>query len=99
LKHIGADRLHHEFGISQSARTIQKYCREAGLGRTRKRKHDKDRDLRQWKKDNFEPLRTFGVDTKDCCDIPYYLERITNGAFPRYLYQARDIRTNTLYSA
>ena len=99
MKHIGAERLHHEFGIKQSARTIQKYCREAGLGRKRKSKREQQRDLRKWKEENFAALRSWGVDTKDCSDIPYYLERIVHAGFPRYLYQARDIRTNTLYSA
>lgn len=99
MKHIGAERLHNEFGIQQSARTIQKYCRQAGLGRKRKSKRGQQRDLREWKEANFEPLRYWGVDTKDCSDIPYYVERIYNGGFPRYLYQARDIRTNMLYSA
>lgn len=98
LKHIGAERLHNEFGIPQSARTIQKYCRAAGLGRRRKGKRQEQRDLRAWKEANFEPLRYWSVDTKDCSDIPYYVERIYNGNFPRYLYQARDVRTNTLFS-
>jgi len=99
MQHIGAERLHNEFGIQQSARTIQKYCRQAGLGRKRKSKRQKQRDLRAWKEANFNPLRYWVVDTKDCIDVPYYVERIYNGGFPRYLYQARDVRTNTLYSS
>jgi len=99
MPHIGAERMHNEFGISQSARTIQKYCREAGLGSKRKSKRQKQRDLRAWKEANFKPLRYWVVDTKDCIDVPYYVERIYNGGFPRYLYQARDVRTNTLYSS
>lgn len=99
LKHIGAERLHNEFGIQQSARTIQKYCRAAGLGRKRNSKRQEQRDLRAWKEANFKPLRYWVVDTKDCSDIPYYVERIYNGGFPRYLYQARDVRTNVLFSA
>lgn len=98
MKHIGAERLHNEFGIKQSARTIQKICREAGLGRKKKSKRQKQRDLRKWKEANFESLRYWDVDTKDCIDVPYYAERIYNGSFPRYLYQARDVRTNTLFS-
>jgi len=99
MTHIGAERLHNEFGISQSARTIQKICREASLGRKRKSKRQKQRDLRKWKEANFKPLRYWVVDTKDCIDVPYYVERIYNGGFPRYLYQARDVRTNVLFSA
>ena len=96
--HAGAERLHNEFGIKQSARTIQKICREAGLSRKRKSKRQKQRDLRAWKEADFVPLRYWSVDTKDCSDIPYYVERIYNAGFPRYLYQARDVRTNTLFS-
>ncbi len=99
MSHFGAERFHNEFGIKQSARTIQKYCRQAGLGRKRKSKRQKQRDLRAWKEANFAPLKYWVVDTKDCSDVPYYVERIHNGGFPRYLYQARDVRTNTLVSA
>jgi len=99
MSHFGAERFHNEFGIKQSARTIQKYCRQAGLGRKRRSKRQKQRDLRAWKEANFQPLRYWIVDTKDCSDVPYYVERIYNGGFPRYLYQARDVRTNTLFSA
>lgn len=99
MPHFGAERFHKEFRIKQSARTIQKICREAGLGRKRKSKRQKQRDLRAWKEANFKPLRYFVVDTKDCIDVPYYVERIRKFGFPRYLYQARDVRTNTLFSA
>ncbi len=99
MPHFGAERFHNEFGIKQSPRTIQKYCRQAGLGRKRKSKRQKQRDLQAWKEANFKPLRYWSVDTKDCSDIPYYVERIFRGNFPRYLYQARDVRTNTLFSS
>lgn len=99
MPHIGAERLHNEFDIPQSARTIQKILREAGLGKKRKSKRTIQRDLRAWKEKNFAPLRHWAVDTKDCSDIPYYVERIYHGNFPRYLYQAKDVRTNTLFSA
>jgi|GEM_PF-1074557 len=71
---FGAERLHSEFDIRQSARTIQKVCREAGLGRKRKSKRQNRRDLRAWKESNFAPLEYWQVDTKDCSDIPYYVE-------------------------
>jgi hypothetical protein len=100
MPHTGAERLHHEFGVKQSPRTIQKILREMGLSMGKpKSKRSVQRDLREWKRKHFKPLRYWDVDTKDCSDIPYYLERIRNGGFPRYLYQARDVRTNTLYSA
>ncbi|MCH8012225.1 MAG: hypothetical protein IIA61_09825 [Candidatus Marinimicrobia bacterium] len=38
-------RLSH-IGVKQSARTIQKICREEGLGRKKKSKRIKQRDLR-----------------------------------------------------
>ena len=31
--------------------------------------------------------------------MPYYVERIRKARFPRYLFQARDVRTGVLYSA
>ncbi len=80
-------------------KTIQKVFRQEGLIRPRRSKRSKQRDLRAWKEANFEPLRYFQVDTKDCQDIPYYVERIWKAHFPRYLYQAKDVRTGVLYSA
>ncbi|MCH8013060.1 MAG: DDE-type integrase/transposase/recombinase [Candidatus Marinimicrobia bacterium] len=44
-------------------------------------------------------MQYWQVDTKDCVDVPWYVERIYNRGFPRYLYQARDVRTDVLYSA
>ena len=99
MPHCGAERLRREFGVNASSRTIQKVFRQEGLTRARKSKRSKQRDLRAWKAANFEPLKYFQVDTKDCSDVPYYLERICKGGFPRWLYQARDVRTGVLYSA
>ena len=99
MPHCGAERLHREFGVKASARTIQKVFRQEGLNRSRKSKRSKQRDLRAWKEANFEPLRYFQVDTKDCIDVPYYVERIWKAGFPRWLYQAKDVRTGVLFSA
>ncbi|MCH7733231.1 MAG: helix-turn-helix domain-containing protein [Candidatus Marinimicrobia bacterium] len=99
MPHCGGDRMRNEFGIKASTKTIQKVFREEGLTRPRRSKRSKQRDLRAWKEANFVPLRYWQIDTKDCSDIPYYAERIWNGSFPRYLYQARDVRTGTLLSA
>lgn len=98
MPHCGADRMINEFGIKASTKTIQKVFREEGLTRRKRSKRSKQRDLRAWKEANFAPLRYWQIDTKDSRDIPYYLERIVNGGFPRYLYQARDVRTGVLLS-
>lgn len=99
MPHCGADRLRREFGVRAATATIQKVIRQEGLSRKRRSKRSKQRDLRAWKEANFEPLKYFQIDTKDCSDIPYYLERIRKADFPRWLYQARDVRTGMLYSA
>jgi len=99
MPHCGADRMCREFGVKASSKTIQKVFRQEGLTRPRRSKRSKQRDLRAWKEANFEPLRYFQVDTKDCQDVPYYVECIWKAHFPRYLYQARDVRTGVLYSA
>ena len=99
MPHCGAGRMRREFGVKASPRTIQKVFRQEGLTRPRRSKRSKQRDLRAWKEANFEPLRYFQVDTKDCQDVPYYVECIWKAHFPRYLYQAKDVRTGVLYSA
>jgi len=85
--------------VKASSKTIQKVFRQEGLNRSHKSKRSKQRDLRAWKEANFEPLSYFQVDTKDCIDVPYYVERIWKAGFPRWLYQAKDVRTGVLYSA
>lgn len=99
MPHCGADRMRNEFGVKGSTKTIQKVFRQEGLTRPRRSKRSKQRDLRRWKEQNFEPLAYWQVDTKDCVDIPLYVERIWKGHFPQYLYQARDVRTGVLLSA
>ena len=99
MPHCGAGRLRREFGVQACCGTIQKVFRQEGLTRVRKSKRGKQRDLRAWKQANFEPLSYWQIDTKDCSDVPYYVERIWKARFPRWLYQARDVRTGVLYSA
>ena len=99
MPHCGAGRLRREFGVQACSETIQKVFRQEGLTRPRRSKRSKQRDLRAWKAANFKPLKYFQVDTKDCSDVPYYVERIWKAGFPRWLYQARDVRTGVLYSA
>ena len=99
MPHCGANHPHREFGVKASSKTIQKVFRQEGLNRSCKSKRSKQRDLRAWKEANLEPLRYFQVDTKDCQDVPYYVECTWKAHFPRYLYQAKDVRTGVLYSA
>ena len=82
LRSFGVERLQYEFGIKQCAKKIQKYVRAAGLESKRWGKRGKPRDLRAWKEANHQHLRDFDVDTKDCSDIPYYIERIRNSGPP-----------------
>ena len=79
LRSFGVERLQYELGIKQCAKTIQKYVRASGLGRKRQCKWGKQSDLHAWKEANYQSLRDFDVDTKDCSDIPYYVEQIHNG--------------------
>ena len=93
-------RMILEFKVSADIKTIYKVLHEEGLmPRRRVKKRQRQRDLRKWKEAHFAPLSYWQVDTKDCVDIPYYLERIRSHHFPRYLYQARDVRTGVLFSA
>jgi transposase len=93
-------RMQQEFGITVNEKTIYKVLHRNGLmPKRRVKKRQKRRDLRAWKEQNFNPLEYWQVDTKDCSDIPYYLERIRKFNFPRYLYQARDVRTGVLFSS
>lgn len=97
---LSPERMQNEFGVHADIKTIYKVITQYGLMNKRpKKKRQKQRDLRKWKEDNFSPLGHWQVDTKDCSDIPYYVERIRKYNFPRYLFQARDVRTGLLFSS
>jgi len=96
---LSPERMQNEFGVVADIKTIYKVLVQHGLvNKKQKKKRQKQRDLRKWKEANFEPLQYWQIDTKDCSDIPYYVERIRKHHFPRYLFQARDVRTGVLFS-
>ena len=97
---LSPQRMINEFNVCADIKTIYKVLHRNDLMPKRHvKKRQRQRDLRKWKEDNFKPLEYWQVDTKDCSDIPYYLERIRKHHFPRYLFQARDVRTGVLLSA
>ena len=97
---LSPERMRNEFGVKADTKTIYKVLHQSNLMPNRRvNKRQQQRDLRKWKEDNFLPLSYWQVDTKDCSDIPYYVDRIRNHNFPRYLFQARDVRTGVLFSS
>lgn len=94
---LSPDRMRKEFGITADPKTIYRVLHEHGLIQKRNKKRQRQRDLRKWKQANFNPLRYWQVDTKDCVDIPYYVAQIRKRQFPRYIFSARDVRTGTLF--
>lgn len=97
---LSPQRMINEFNVCADTKSIYKVLHHHELMPKRRiKKRQKQRDLRKWKEDNFMPLEYWQVDSKDCSDIPFYLERIRKHRFPRYLFQARDVRTGVLFSA
>ena len=97
---LSPQRMRMEFGVQSDIKTIYKVLHQNNLMPSRRvKKRQQQRDLRAWKAKHFKPLQYWQVDTKDCSDIPYYLARIRKHNFPRYLFQARDVRTGVLLSS
>ncbi|MDZ7413156.1 MAG: helix-turn-helix domain-containing protein [candidate division KSB1 bacterium] len=84
-------KMHYELPIS--AKAIARIIRQAGLVRRKKRKWQKQRDLREVKKQS-RPFRLITIDVKDLCDdMDKHWPPMMRLHLPRDEYSARDVRT------
>jgi transposase len=90
LPSFGAERIKRNFGLKISEKTIRRIWRQAGLLKTKRRKHKTKQDLRtvksQWKL--FEQT---SMDTKDLDDIPELWPQIRTLRLPKVQYTAREV--------
>jgi len=90
LPSFGADRIKRNFGLKVSEKTIRRIWHQAGLLKTKRRKHKTKQDLRaikgQWKL--FEQT---SMDTKDLDDIPELWPQIKTLGLPKVQYTAREV--------
>jgi transposase-like protein len=70
---LGARRLKYVCGLKPSIGAIARILRQAGVTRTRKKKYEKKRDMREAKA-RFKAFEQLQVDTKYLNDIPFYVE-------------------------
>ena len=94
---FGARRLKDICAIPAGQGAIARVLREKGLVRKRKKKHEKKRDMREFKA-RFNPFEENQVDVKYLNDIPYYVEQMwRNRDLPRFEYTWRDVKTGGLF--
>ena len=98
-KRMGAIQVKRIEGLEQSAVTIRKIWREAGVGRTRRRKKYKTKqNLREVKK-RYELYKKACEDTKDLDDIPEYYMQMKKNKLPVVQYTHREVSTGIQFLA
>jgi transposase len=98
LPGFGPDRLAREFDLPCSGGALRRIFREHALVKKRRRRKQKQRDLRE-RKARLKPFEHIQIDTKDLSDIAEVQEALSAGHLPRYQYTARDVRTGALFLA
>lgn len=92
----GPERLKMHYDIPVSTKAIARIIRQAGLVRRRKKKWNKQRDLRA-QKQALKPFQLIQVDVKDLIDINKYWPQMRHLGLPRYQFSARDVRTGGIW--
>lgn len=88
----GPDRLKMHYDIPASHVAIARIIKQAGLVKKKRRKWEKQRDLREEKK-RLKAFEFIQVDVKDLFDIERYWSQMRALGLPRYEFTARDVRT------
>jgi len=94
----GPYRLKEHYDLPISMKAVSRIIRDAGLGRKRKKKWKKRRDLRETKK-RYRPFYRIQIDTKDLSDIEKYWPQMRRLGLPRYQHTAKDVRTGGIWCA
>ncbi len=95
---LGARRLKDFCQLTPSEGAIARILRQSGRARSRKKKYQKKRDMREVKA-RLKAFEQVQIDTKYLDDIPFYVEQMArNGTLPRFQYTARDVRTGAVFT-
>ena len=94
---LGARRLKEFCELKPGAGAIARILRQHGLTKSRKKKYQKKRDMRELKA-RFKPFEEAQVDSKYLNDIPFYVEQMwRNKSLPAFQYTWRDVKTGGLF--
>lgn len=93
---FGAVRLKEMFGLAAGKSAIGRILKEYGLTRRRRKKREKQRDLREVKA-RYRALTRLQMDVKVLWDIPHYWPQMEALGLPRYEYTIRDAKSGAVY--
>ncbi len=93
---FGPRRLKSEFGLKPSKNAIARILKEAGLTKRKRKKRQKQADLREVKA-RYRALTHLQMDVKVLWDIPQYWPQIQARELPRYEYTIRDTKSGALF--
>ncbi len=90
-KRLGAEQVKRIEELKQSAVTIRKIWREAGVNRKRRRKKYKTKQNLREEKKKYELFEKTCEDTKDLKDIPEYWGQMKRKRLPQCQYTVREV--------
>ena len=93
---FGPARLKEMFDLAPSCGAIARIVKEEGLTRRRKKKREKQADLRE-EKARYRALTHLQMDVKYLWDIPHYWTQMEGLGLPRYEYTIRDTKSGALF--
>jgi len=92
----GPRRLRSAFGLMPSKNAIARILKEQGLTRRKRKKREKQADLREVKA-RYRALTHLQMDVKVLWDIPQYWAQMQALELPRYEYTIRDTKSGALF--
>lgn len=92
----GPRRLKRAFDLPLSKNAIGRILREHGLTRRKRKKREKQADLREAKA-RYRALTHLQMDVKYLWDMPYYWPQMQARGLPRYEYTIRDTKSGALF--
>jgi transposase-like protein len=95
LPRFGAKRLKRDFGLNCSHGALDRIFRQHSLIKRRKRKRQRQNDLRG-EKARYKAFERTCNDTKHLTDIPEYWTQAKNLSLPWFQYSHRDVRTGVM---
>lgn len=92
----GPRRLKEMFGLAPSKNAIGRILKEQGLTRRKRKKREKQADLREAKA-KYRALTHLQMDVKYLTDIPHYWPQMEALGLPRFEYTIRDTKSGTVF--
>lgn len=93
---FGAARLKEMFDLEAGKSAIGRILSERGLAKRKRKKREKQRDLREVKA-RYRALTRLQMDVKVLWDIPHYWPQMEALGLPRYEYTIRDAKSGATF--